>query len=683
MGGFRLSHIAPVLLVLGLAGCKKAGDAAAGPPSGAVELVPRALLFGNPERASVGLSADGTKIAYLAPVDGVLNVWVGKASAPNEAEPVTQDTKRGIRFYGWLYAANKLVYIQDKDGDENWHLYLVDVVSKQTQDLTPFDGVQARFVHSSPDRPNELLISLNKRDPQLHDVFHVDIDSGELEEVEKNEQGFVGYLADDAFNLKLAVKITPDGGSAILRREGGNWTEWQKVSMADNMTTGPIMLSPDGKTLYMTDSRGRETSALLAVDLQSGEKRVLAEDERADFATGMFHPRTKKPEAAAFNYLRRTWKFLDDSIAADYALLEKVDRGDVHVTDRTLDDATWVVVYERDDGPVRYYLFDRASKKATFLFSNRPGLDGLTLARMYPVVIEARDGLELVSYYSLPPWADDHGKPTQPLPMVLNVHGGPWARDSWGYHPEHQWLANRGYAVLSVNFRGSTGLGKSFINAANGEWAGTMHEDLLDAVAWAVDNGIADPEKIAIYGGSYGGYATLVGLTFTPEQFACGVDIVGPSNLLTLLNTIPPYWQPMIDMFTTRVGDHRTEEGRKLLEERSPLHKADAIVKPLLIAQGANDPRVKQAESDQIVEAMKAKGIPVSYVLYADEGHGFRRPENRMSFYAISESFLTACLGGRAEPFGNAFEGASFTVPRGAEHVPGLAEAMAPAAASN
>jgi dipeptidyl aminopeptidase/acylaminoacyl peptidase len=336
------------------------------------------------------------------------------------------------------------------------------------------------------------------------------------------------------------------------------------------------------------------------------------------------------------------------------------------------------VAYVLSDGPIRYYRYDRAKKKAKFLFTNQEALESLKLAPMTPVLIKSRDGLELVSYLSLPRAADPDGdgKPAQPLPMVLLVHGGPWARDSWRLNPTHQWLASRGYAVLSVNYRGSTGFGKRFVNQSNMEWAGKMHDDLLDAVRWAADQRIADPKQVAIMGGSYGGYATLVGLTFTPDAFACGVDIVGPSNLVTLLETIPPYWAPMVEMFTKRVGDHRTEDGKKLLLSRSPLSRADQIRRPLLIGQGANDPRVKQAESDQIVKAMKERGIPVTYVLFPDEGHGFARPENRTSFNAIAETFLAQCLGGPYQPIGDDFKGSSVTVPAGAEAIHDLPAAL-------
>jgi dipeptidyl aminopeptidase/acylaminoacyl peptidase len=337
------------------------------------------------------------------------------------------------------------------------------------------------------------------------------------------------------------------------------------------------------------------------------------------------------------------------------------------------------VLYLVDDGPARFYLYDRQRRVAHFLFTNRQALEGQPLVNMRPVVIPSRDGLDLVAYYSLPAGADSDGDgiPDQPVPLVFMPHGGPWGRDFWGYNSWHQWLANRGYAVLALNFRASVGFGKAFTNAGNLQWGGKILEDQIDAVQWAIKQGIADPARVAIMGGSFGGYSVLAGLTFTPDVFACGVDIVGPSNLITLLESMPPYWKAMLEMFTTRVGNHRTAEGRALLTKHSPLTYADRIRRPLLIGQGANDPRVKQAESDQIVQAMQAKGIPVTYVLYPDEGHGFARPENSLSFNAIAEMFLATCLGGRFEPIGDDLEGSSLTVPVGAHDVPGLAEALA------
>lgn len=642
------------------------------------ELISREVLFGNPDKSSVQLSPDGTKISYRAPVNGVMNVWVGPADNPTAAKPVTHDTNRGIRVYGWTYTNEHILYIQDKEGDENWRAYSVNLNTGETIDLTPLEGVQARIQQFSPKFPNEFLVALNDRVPQLHDLYRVNIDTGESTLVLENE-GFLGFVTDDDFNVRFAMRLTPDGGNQILKAtEEGGWEPFMEIPMEDILSTSPVWFDKTGKTLYMIDSRSRDTSALFALDLETGEQTLIAEDPKADLSDVMVHPTEKYVQAVAFTYERKHWQILDESVAEDLTYLRTVADGDVEVTSRTLDDRYWMVVYLMDNGPVRYYRYDRKTQEAEFLFTHRGELEGLPLAKMHTVVVKSRDALNLVSYYTLPLGSDSDGDgyPAEPLPMVLYVHGGPWSRDGWGYNPVHQWLANRGYAVLSVNFRGSTGFGKTFINAGNLEWGGKMHDDLLDAVDWAIQEGIADPEQVAIMGGSYGGYATLVGLTFTPETFACGVDIVGISNLVTWMETIPPYWAPQIELFATRIGDHRTEEGRALLAERSPLTYVDQIQRPLLIGQGANDPRVPQAEADQIVQAMQEKGIPVTYVLYPDEGHGFARPENSLSFFAVTEAFLAECLGGWYEPIGDDFEDSSITVPTGAEKVPGLTEAL-------
>ncbi len=642
------------------------------------QIIPRKLLFGNPDKASPQLSPDGRFLSYLAPVDGVLNVWVGPADDPAAAKPVTTDKDRGIRFYGWAYTNNHIGYIQDRDGDENWHLYHVDLTTGDTLDMTPLEGVQARVQEVSPKYPEEALVLLNARNPQFHEIYRVNISTGERQLVQENDQ-FVDFITDEDFNVRFAVRPTPDGGNELLSKaEDGGWEPFARIAMEDSLNTAPIGLDRVGRTLYMIDSRGRDTSALTTINLDTQEQTVIAEDARSDVSDTMLHPTEKTPQAAAFSHQRKEWRILDDSISADLEYLGTVADGEIEVISRTLDDDYWIAAYLLDDGPVRYYRYDRARKRAQFLFSNREALEGLPLAKVHPAVIKSRDGLDLVSYYMLPLDSDrdSPGHPASPLPMALLVHGGPWARDNWGYNPVYQLLANRGYAVLSVNFRGSTGFGKNFVNAANLEWAGKMHDDLVDAVQWAIDQNIADPQRVAILGGSYGGYATLAGLTFTPDTFACGVDIVGPSNLVTLLNTIPPYWEPQVELWANRVGDHRTEEGRAFLTERSPLTHVDRISKPLLIGQGANDPRVKQAESEQIVQAMQDKNIPVTYALYPDEGHGFARPENNLSFFAVTEAFLAGCLGGRHEPVGSDFEGSSITVPAGAEHIPGLSEAI-------
>lgn len=650
-----------------------------------IPLIPRQDLFGNPDKASVQLSPDGTKIGYLAPVGGVLNVWIGPANDPTAARPVTRDTDRGIRFYDWAYTSNHILFIQDKGGDENWRLYSVGLEAGDTKDLTPLEGVQARFQEISPQFPDEILVALNDRDPRLHDLYRINIGTGERRLVQENE-GFAGFVTDYAYRVRLALRVLPDGGSEMLRAtEHGGWTPFARIPTEDTLTTSPVGFDKAGTILYMIDSRNRNTGALMALDLDTGKQTLLAEDPRADVSDVVIHPTEKRVQAAAFTYERKVWQILDQSIAGDWAALRTIATGDVEVVSRTLDDRYWIVAYIMDDGPVRYYRYDRAGQKAQFLFTNREQLEGLPLAKMHPIVITSRDGLNLVSYYTLPPGRDRDGdaRPDEPFPTVLVVHGGPWARDTWGYNPWHQWLANRGYAALSVNFRGSTGFGKALINASTSEWGAKMHDDLIDAVHWAIQQGIADPQRVAIMGGSYGGYATLVGMTFTPEMFACGIDIVGPSNLVTLLESIPPYWQPQVDLWATRVGDHRTEEGRAFLTKRSPLTCAHRIQRPLLIGHGANDPRVKQTESDQIVQVMQEKGIPVTYVLYPDEGHGFARPENRLSFNAVAEAFLSRCLGGRCEPIGDDFTGASITVPVGADQVRGVPEALSTRLHSN
>ncbi|MFN8495219.1 MAG: S9 family peptidase [Caldilineaceae bacterium] len=643
-------------------------------------LIPRQVLFGNPDKTQARLSPDGAQLSYIAPVSGVLNVWVGSATDPSAAKPVTNDTGRGIRFHTWTYTSRHLLYIQDKGGDENWRIYLVDLASGTTTDLTPLEGVQARIEKVSPTRPEEILISLNDRNPQLHDLYVVNLQTTERRLVLENE-GFLGFVSDDDYNVRLAIRMTEDGGNEWLTRTtDGGWAAFQQISMEDSVTTNPLGLNKRGDLLYITDSRAHDTAALATLHLASGEKQILSSDAQADVGATLLHPTEKHIQAVAYTYTRQRWVILDDAIAPDFGYLQTVADGEIDVVDRTLDDQQWIVAYMLDNGPVRYYRYDRTAKQATFLFTNRSALENLPLAKMHPVVIKSRDHLNLVSYYTLPVGSERTGeelvRPREPLATVLLVHGGPWGRDFWGLNGIHQWLANRGYAVLSVNFRASTGFGKAFTNAGNRTWGAQMHDDLIDAVNWAIQAGIADPARIAIMGGSYGGYATLAGLTFTPEVFACGVDIVGPSNLITLLETIPAYWAPMRQMLNARVGDLTTEEGRAFLKSRSPLTYADQIQRPLLIGQGANDPRVKQAESDQIVQAMQKHNIPVTYVLYPDEGHGFARPENNLSFYAVAEAFLAQHLEERYEPIGQDFTNASITVPTGREEIPGLSAAL-------
>ena len=648
------------------------------------ELIPRSVLFGNPQRASARLSPNGKWMSFRAPVDGILNIWVGPADDFSKAKPITKDIKRNIGGHYWAYTGEHILYSQDKAGNENWHVYATNVSTGETKDLTPLEKVRGEIIATSHKFPDEILVGLNDRDPRFHDIYRVNLNTAERELVQINH-GVNSYITDDDYRVRFASNYTPDGGKVLLKPkvegetgEGAEWEEFLRVGNEDVMTTGAAGFDKTGNILYLQDSRNRDTGALFAIDLTTGDTTLVAEDSRADIGSIITHPTEFTVQAVSFTYSRLEYKILDESIRPDLEYLQTVEDGELIITSRTLDDTQWTAAYVLDDGPIKFYRYDRKNRNAHYLFSSRDELMGYDLVKMHTPIIEARDGLQLVSYLSLPAESDPDGdgRPNEPVPMVLDVHGGPWSRDGWGYNPTHQWLTNRGYAVLNVNFRGSTGLGKSFSNAAAGEWSGKMHDDLIDAVNWAVENGIAQRDKVAIMGGSYGGYATLIGLTFTPEVFACGVDIVGPSSLITLLQNVPPYWMPFMPVLKHRVGDVDTEEGRALLEKKSPLNYVDKIVRPLLIGQGANDPRVTQLEADQIVEAMTSKEIPVTYVLYPDEGHGFSGEHNRMSFNAVTEAFLAENLGGRFEPIGDAFAESSILVPSGASFVPGVAEAL-------
>ncbi len=609
-------------------------------------LIPRETLFGNPERTRPQLSPDGKYLAYIAPDEkNVLQVWL-RTVGQDDNRKLTDDQKRGIRMYFWTYNAEQLIYQQDSDGDENFHLYSVNIQSDIVRDLTPFQGVKAQVIDLDPEFPNEVLVGLNLKDRQKFDVYRINLNNGAVEFDTENPGNIVSWTADAKFQVRAATAATPDGGYELLVRETAD-NSWETIRhWGPDESGGAVGFSADNQTLYMIGSHDANAQRLIALDLTNRQETVIAEDEQYDVGGIMIHPTTRVIQAVSFYKDKVQWQILDQSIAADFEALGQVRDAEFGVSSRNLADDTWLVAYTTDDGPVYYYTYDRQSKSSTLLFSNQPELEELALASMQPISFEARDGLTIHGYLTTPV-----GVEPKNLPTVLLVHGGPWARDTWGYSPIVQWLANRGYGVLQVNFRGSTGYGKAFINAGNRQWAATMHDDLIDAVNWLIKQGIADPEKVAIMGGSYGGYATLVGLTFTPEVFAAGVDIVGPSNLVTLMKSIPPYWAPLLANMYHRVGNLETEE--EFLKERSPLFFVDRIQKPLLIGQGANDPRVKEAESEQIVAAMKQAGKPVEYVLYTDEGHGFARPENRLHFFAIAEEFLAKYLGGRSEPVGD------------------------------
>ena len=638
-------------------------------------MIPRETLFGNPVRAAGQLSPDGKWISWLAPSNDVLNVWLAPADDTDAAKVMTNAIDRPIRQYFWAPDSRSLLYVQDKGGDENFLLYGIAVDTGRETTLTPFEKTRVQIVGGSDRYKDRLLIGLNNRDSRYHDVWLLHLGTGELAEVMRND-GYAGFMADDDLTIRMAMKPNPAGGMDYFTVIGGNIADepFASTGLEDALTTSPAGYTTDGDTLYWLDSRGRDTAALIAQDTASGDKRTIAEDAHADIGGTLRDTKTGVVQAYCVNYLRNRWTGLDPTIAASLDFLDAQLEGDFGVASRTEADDRWIVGNDPLIAPAKAWLYDRGAGSLTELYTARPDLAGAPLQPMQTLELTSRDGLTLPTYLTLPAGVDATGAgiPYAPVPMVLLVHGGPWARDGYGFNAYHQWLANRGYAVMSVNFRGSTGFGKAFIAAGNLEWGCKMHDDLIDAVDWAIDRGIAAADKVAIMGGSYGGYATLAGLAFTPDKFACGVDIVGPSNLETLLKTIPPYWEPVIAQFHERMGNPGTEEGLQMLKERSPLYCADRIVKPLLIGQGANDPRVNQAESDQIVDAMKAKGIPVTYVLYPDEGHGFAKPANNIAFNAITENFLATCLGGRAEPIGDTLRNSTAQIVEGREFVQGL-----------
>ena len=649
-------------------------------PLSGVPLIPREALFGNPVKAAAQISPDGRWLAWIAPRDGVMNLWVAPVANLAKGRALTNERVRPIRQYFWAPDSGQILFVNDKGGDENFLLYGVNVASGAERALTPFEKTRVSVVAVSPLIPGRILISANNRDAKWNDVHSLDLASGKLTPVLMNMGGYDGFLADRNLVVRAALKTRPDGSSDYFRVSNNQVSSAvsETIPVADGLTTRPAGFTSDGKTLYWVDSRNRNTAALTAQDIKTGTRRVIAQNARADIGGALTNPRTGEIEAYSVNYLKDEWSPVGLAVAADLAFLKSKLPGEFVITSRTLNDDKWTVGVASSTMSSSTWLYDRKAKTVAKLFASRPALDGLPLSKMHPIEIRSRDGMTLVSYLTLPPGSDPDGdgRPSAAVPMVLLVHGGPWARDAYGFNGTHQWLANRGYAVLSTNFRSSTGFGKNFINAGNLQWGRAMHDDLLDAVDWAVKRGVTRADKVAIMGGSYGGFATLTGLTATPDKFACGVDIVGPSNLVTMFNSFPPYWQAGRTQFATRMGDPATAEGRAMLIDRSPITHVDKIKRPLLIGQGGNDPRIVKAESDQIVAAMKAKNIPVTYVLFPDEGHGFARPANNIAFNAVTENFLGQCLGGRAEEIGGTIRSSSAEVPHGAEYAPGLTAAL-------
>eukprot|EP00746_Dinoflagellata_sp_MGD_P090315 gnl/MRDRNA2_/MRDRNA2_35659_c0_seq1.p1 gnl/MRDRNA2_/MRDRNA2_35659_c0~~gnl/MRDRNA2_/MRDRNA2_35659_c0_seq1.p1 ORF type:complete len:764 (-),score=151.99 gnl/MRDRNA2_/MRDRNA2_35659_c0_seq1:113-2218(-) len=614
-------------------------------------LIPREVLFGNPEYASPMISPDGKLLAYLRPdpTTGVLNVWC-RTLGKSDDRVITADKYRGIRQAFWAEDSKTLMYMQDDGGDENFHLFAIDATepSAVARDLTPFPGSKAQNVITNKRFPETLLVAINKRDKTKFDMYRCTLATGELVLDTENPGDVLGWGSEDeSFEVREAIAVNQADSSQTVRIRDSMASEWRDLITFPYGEEGNMLeFSKDAKTVLALSTLGRETTALVRLDAQTGkELEIIASNDKSNCGGVLIDEDTKEVQAVSFNYARTEREFFDKTIEADFKKLEATGPkgAEVSIASKTRDMQTWIISYRRDDGPTEYSTFDRKSGAVTPLFVSQPSLLDYKLAPMEDVRIPARDGLELVAYLT-------RSDPTKPTPLVLLVHGGPWARDFWGYNPMAQWLSNRGYAVLQVNFRGSTGYGKSFLHKGDKEWGvGNMQHDLSDAVAWTIKEGIAIKEKICIFGGSYGGYATLAGMTFTPELYACGVDIVGPSNVKTLLDSIPAYWGPLRNDMLLKIGD--VDNDPEFNKRISPLYHVEKIRAPLLIGQGANDPRVKQAESDQIAFGMAAKNIPVEYVLYPDEGHGFARPANRIDFNGRTEEFLSKHLGGRSEAF--------------------------------
>jgi len=619
-------------------------------PAAAVPLIPRRVFFDEPQRSDVRLSPDGARIAFLAPLDGVLNVWVGDTAAivrdPAAARPVTRDRGRGVRTYHWAYDGVHLLYLQDDGGDEDWRLHRVDLETGEDVDLTPLPGVQARIAHMSPRHPRRVLVGLNDRDPSYHDVYRISIDSGRRTLVRENTENVGSWTFDLDGNLRLATRPLPDGGSELLRVDLQGLTRLALASYEE--TLYPTRFHCDGRHAYVVSNVGDvDLEQLMLLDVETGIMQFLENDPEGevDFGGATFHPDTDELLATAYIGDRvRVYPKTEFAARLWEDLKQALPDGEIGITSTTEDLSRLLVSVTRDVDPGSVYLFDVASRQAVLQYRSRPDLPIEHLAPMEPVRFTARDGLTIYGYLTLP-----RGKPARDLPVVMYIHGGPWARDYWGYDPYAQFLANRGYAVMQVNFRSSTGYGKRYMNAGNREWGtGAMQHDITDAVHWLLEQGIADPARVAIFGGSYGGYATLAGVTFTPDLYACGIPYVAPSNLITLIESFPEYWKPFLEgSWYRRVGNPEVESDRQDLIARSPLFASERIKVPLLVVHGANDPRVTQIESDQIVVALREKGQDVTYIVAPDEGHGFRAPNNRKALAVAMEKFLSEQLGGR------------------------------------
>ncbi len=625
-----------------------------------VPLIPRKVFDSAPEHDLLTISPDGKMVAYLAPSDkGVANIWV-EDLATHQKRMVSRFKERGVQEFEWTYDSNHLIYHSDENGNEDYHLFSIDLKTNAVRDLTPFADVRAEQVLQMPARPNELLVGMNLRDRRLFDIYRVDLTTGAIVMAAQNPGDVIGWTADSNLAIRAATAFTENLDTIVRVRdsETAPWRDlltipFEQAPFLGQVNGGNIIVgfSADGTKLTVGSSKDWPTIRLIELDAKTGkELRVLASDKQADpwqvFAQSFIllrDPKDRHVQAAAFDYLKPEWRVIDPAVEADFKYLTGLQRGAFVINSQDLSGSKWTVWYLPDNGPISFYMYDRKTRKAELMFRDRPQLEQYKLAEMRPLEIPARDGFKLASYLTLP--AGSAGKN---LPLVLVVHGGPWARDEWGMDPGGQMLSNRGYAVLQVNYRASI-INEPYMNAANGRIGTLTDDDLTDAVQWAIKQGIADPKRIAIMGGSFGGYSTLRGLTLHPDLYACGIDIVGPADLATLMNSIPDYWKPAKKRWLRRIGDVTTDA--ELNKKLSPLYHASNIRVPLLIGHGAHDPRVKLAQSETIVDTIRKQGGKVTFVVYSDEGHGFTRPENNLDFDGRMEEFLHGCLGGRFEPW--------------------------------
>ncbi len=651
----RLTLILLGFALLATAGCGDSQEKTAEVAMEPAPLLDRELFFGDPEISGSQLSPDGRWMSFIKPYNGARNIWVKAADAPFEsAKPVTAD-ERPVPGYFWSRDSRFVMYVQDKDGDENFHVWAVDPAGEPAEggvpaarNLTPVDGVRAQIYSVPKNAPEVIMVGMNDRDPRFHDIYKVDIATGDRVLVKQNDEGVGYWMFDLEGELRLAYRQLPDGGTELLRVDMGGLEQIISCTYEEDIT--PIGFHKDRRHVYLSTNKDeRNLSELVLMNVESGELTLLEKDpeNEVDFGNAVFHPDTDELIATAYVGDKvRVYPKTEDAKKMWADLEKALPDGEIGVNSMARDMSRMLVSVSSDVDPGSVYLYDTATQKAELQYKSRPELPSEHLAHMKPVSYEARDGMTIHGYLTLP-----KGTEHKNLPVVMYIHGGPWARDYWGYEPYAQFLANRGYAVMQVNYRSSTGYGKDYGNAGNKEWGiGAMQHDITDAVNWLIAEGVADPARVGIFGGSYGGYATLAGVTFTPDLYACGVPYVGPSNLITLIESFPEYWKPFLEgSWYKRVGNPEIEADKADLIARSPLFSCDQIKAPLLVVHGANDPRVKQHESDQIVVALRQKDKPVEYVVAPDEGHGFRAPNNRKALAVAMERFLAKHLHGRVQ----------------------------------